>query len=42
MSKHADRKPKTIKTPGPDYPITIGIRVPKVRRARDGQSALDQ
>jgi uncharacterized protein (DUF427 family) len=23
MSKHADRKPKTIKTPGPDHPITI-------------------
>src|SRR6202048_1865577 len=23
MSKHTDRKPKTIKTPGPDHPITI-------------------
>ena len=23
MSEHADRKPKTIKIPGPDHPITI-------------------
>src|SRR6266853_925035 len=46
MSEHADRKPKTIKIPGPDHPITIERNAHRVvvtvagRVVADTQKAL--
>jgi uncharacterized protein (DUF427 family) len=41
MSKHADRKPKTIKTPGPDHPITIEQNAHRVVVIVAGRAVAD-
>jgi uncharacterized protein (DUF427 family) len=41
MSKHADRKPKTIKTPGPDHPITIERNAHRVVVIVAGRAVAD-
>ena len=41
MLKHADRKPKTIKTPGPDHPITIERNAHRVVVIVEGRAVAD-
>ena len=41
MSEHADRKPKTIKIPGPDHPITVERNLKRVVVSIDGSVLAD-
>src|SRR5712675_3613344 len=41
MSEHADRKPKTIKIPGPDHPITIERNAHRIVVAVAGRVVAD-